>query len=68
MDIRLDYVPHHPNSVLMRKSYLLLHHRCQFRDFSRYFVGASLQMPPLWGLGLWLMYVSTQMLKKYPSK
>ena len=62
MDVRLDYVPqgprlrahvfrsHHPNSVLMRKSYLLLHHRCQFRDFSRYFVGASLQMfPPLWG-------------------
>ena len=37
------------------------HHRCQFRDFSRYFVGASLQMPPLWGLGFWLMYVSTQM-------
>ena len=27
------------------------HHRCQFRDFSLYIIGASLHMPPLRGLG-----------------
>ena len=36
-------------------------HHSQFRDISRYFVAASLQMPPLWGLGLGLIHVSTQM-------
>ena len=29
-----------------------MYHRCQFRDISLYFIEASLQMPPLWSLGL----------------
>ena len=32
------------------------HHRCQFRDISLYFIGTSLQMPPLRG---WVPLVLT---------
>ena len=43
-------------------------HTCQFSDFSRYFVGAPPQMPPLWGLGFWLLNVSTQMPSLWDSR
>ena len=43
--------PDFPKNYRIKKLiFIKPHHRCQFRDFARHFVGMFLQMPPLPGL------------------